>query len=73
MFKTKRLVLHAYHESDMALLLKLLEDYNVLKAMTIDYVVPGQRQLVEMWIKLPLYVTIVHKETGRFMGMTVIC
>lgn len=70
MFETKRLVLRAYRESDMALLLNLLEDYDVLKAMTIDYVVPGQRQLVEMWIKLPLYVTIVHKETGRFMGMT---
>ena len=70
MFETKRLVLRAYRESDMALLLNLLEDYDVLKAMTIDYVVPGQCQLVEMWIKLPLYVTIVHKETGRFMGMT---
>ncbi|ETW80133.1 hypothetical protein HETIRDRAFT_103357 [Heterobasidion irregulare TC 32-1] len=63
------IVLRAYRESDIALL-NLLEDYDVLKAMTIDYVVPGQRQLIEMWIKLPLYVTIVHKETEKFMGIT---
>ena len=43
MFETKRLVLHAYHESDMALLLKLLEEVPRLKDDRIQRLRPCPR------------------------------
>jgi RimJ/RimL family protein N-acetyltransferase len=74
MFTTERLILRPYQESDLEHLLRMHNNLRVQRTVTIDYIVPRgpkfQEKILELIYKPLLFVIVMLKETGMFIGLS---